>query len=357
MQLLLSTLTAAVDRMRLAGADHAVIRTRDGLVHLDTTGRDSLPSSSTKLGFHDDPEERLVSSPLLTNIAQSLAAGAGPDAQVQLDFDDTCIYLTCGRSRARLATGDAHPDVAQVPYLEGETFEWTPNLAEAFRVALRFTENDNDKVTGQVSVEPGWVVATDSFTLCARRISDDLPPMRLPAVVTALAKCFDKETTCTLSKDRLQFEDELGHAVVALYAGGHSLPPTWKTLVELPDDGFLQCDRKELLAAIAAAVVRPEVSVTLFIEEDEIAVRGRSKDNDWIEHRIDGFGQTSTGEPIVGVALRFNADFLARCVSTVDMEGPLRISLRPLNGRTPHQGFTAIKHAGTTVLVQPQRSM
>ncbi len=65
----------------------------------------------------------------------------------------------------------------------------------------------------------------------------------------------------------------------------------------------------------------------------------------------------TTGEPIVGVALRFNADFLARCVSTVDMEGPLRISLRPLNQRTPHQGFTAIKHAGTTVLVQPQRSM
>ncbi len=354
MQLLLSTFTAAVDRMRLAGADHAVIRVRDGIAHLDVAGRDSLPFSSSKLGPCDQPEERIVAAAMLANMATSLAAGAGPDATVDVEFDDTCLYFTCGRTRARLASGDAHRDAAHVPRLEGETFEWSANLSDAFKAALRFTKNDEDTVLGQVVVQPGWVLATDAFTFFARRITEQLPEMRLPATVTLLSKQFGPGTICTLSADRLQFEDELGHAVVALYAGGHSFPSAWKTLLDMEDDGFLECERKELLAAIAAATVRGSITVTLIVGEDEIAVRGRSLDNDWIEHRIDGFGMTTTGEPIVDTSLIFNASQLARCVSTVDFEGPLRISLRP-HGR-PHQGFTAIKHAGTAVLVQPHRS-
>ena len=87
-----------------------------------------------------------------------------------------------------------------------------------------------------------------------------------------------------------------------------------------------------------------------------IAVRARTVDNDWVEHVIDGFGMTTAGEPIVGMSIRFNAVLLARCVSVIEFEGPLRIRLRPLNARAPHQGFTAISNAGTTVLVQPLRS-
>lgn len=356
LQLLLSTFTSAIERMRLAGADHAVLRTREGIAHLEVSGRDSLPSSSSILGPCDSVEERITGTGMLTDVARSLSAASGPDATVHLDFEDVAIIASCGRTRARIATGDASPDEAQIPRLDGESFEWTPAVASAFRQALRFTQNDNDTVLGQVHVEPGWVVATDSFTLLARRTSEQLPRMYLPAVVTLLAKQFRDGAMATLDKDRLQFEDELGRAVVPLYAGGHQFPSAWKNLVDMPDDGWLEVDRKELLGAINAATVRGSTNVVLEVRGDEIAVRGRSPENGWIEQTIDGFGQTTSGEDIAELAIRFNAAQLSRCVSTIEFEGPLRIRLRPLTATKPHQGFTAISNAGTTVLVQPLRS-